>query len=159
MSRIDPKQGLMPSLLDRLIDPDAGGTNWRRGYSVEQMFQAVQRDLTDLLNTRQSHQNLPAACTEVAHSIAAYGLPDLTSLNALTEQQREQVGRVLEATITEFEPRLRDVRAVLVNGSESWERRLRFHIEAKLRLEPAPDVAFDTILELATGHYTIQTSS
>ena len=32
--RPDPNQGLMPSFLDRLIDPASGGTSWRRGYRV-----------------------------------------------------------------------------------------------------------------------------
>ena len=41
----DEQQGLMPSIIDRLIDPGSGGTAWRRGYGLEQMIQAVQRDL------------------------------------------------------------------------------------------------------------------
>src|SRR5260370_22924865 len=31
----------------------------RRGYGVEQMVSSVQRDLEDLLNTRQTHGGLP----------------------------------------------------------------------------------------------------
>jgi type VI secretion system protein ImpF len=158
MSRIDPHQELLPSVLDRLIDPEAGGTKARKGYTVEQMFRAVQRDLEDLLNTRTSHVGLPAAFAEVHHSLIAYGLPDLTSLNAVTPSEREAIGRVIEGVIARFEPRLREVRATLIDPGNNRERTVRFHIDAKLSLDPAPEVAFDTILELTTGHYVVQPS-
>src|SRR5437763_9691271 len=99
MSRIDSNQALMPSVLDRLIDPDSAGTAWRRGYGVEQMIEAVRRDVEDLLNTRQSHVGLSADYHEVNNSVIAYGLPDLTSLSAITSQQQEDIGRVIEASI------------------------------------------------------------
>jgi type VI secretion system protein ImpF len=157
MPRPDPNQGLMPSLLDRLIDPESAGTSWRRGYGVEQMFAAVQRDLEDLLNTRAA-ADMPEGFTEVNNSIVAYGLPDLTSLEAITPQQREDIGRVLEARIARFEPRLKDVHANMIGAPDSKERTVRFHVIARLCLEPAPEVAFDTILELATGHYSVKPS-
>jgi type VI secretion system protein ImpF len=148
----------MPSILDRLIDPDTGGTAWRRGYGIEQMVETVHRDLEDLLNTRESHQGLPEEFTELYHSVLAYGLPDLTSLNAITPQQRDEIGRVLEAVIGRFEPRLRDVRAKLLDPGNEKERTVRFHIEARLNVDPAPEVDFDTILELTTGHYSVKPS-
>ncbi|HTU22164.1 MAG TPA: type VI secretion system baseplate subunit TssE [Gemmataceae bacterium] len=156
MASINPQQGLMPSLLDRLIDPEAGGTAWRHGYSVEQMVEAVHRDLEDLLNTRLVNIDIPEDCPETRRSLAGYGLPDLASLQAFTPEQRAEIGRILEATIARFEPRLRDVRATLVNPGETKERTIRFRIDARLCVEPAPEVAFDTILELSTGHSTIE---
>jgi type VI secretion system protein ImpF len=159
MSRPDARQGLTPSLLDRLIDPDSAGTRARPGYTVEQMADAVQRDLEDLLNTRQSHEGLPEEdYGEVARSILAYGFPDLTSLNAITPEQRDQIGRLLEGIIGRYEPRLRDIRATLVDPGDGKQRTIRFRIEARLRVEPAPEVAFDTILELTTGHYSVTRS-
>jgi type VI secretion system protein ImpF len=156
MARIDPQQGLMPSLIDRLIDPDSGGTAWRRGYGVEQMVEAVHRDLEELLNTRQSDMGIPGHFEQVHNSIVGYGLPDLTSLNAVTSAEREQIGRVIEAVIGQFEPRLRDVRATLLDpGTELQERTVRFRVDARLCVDPAPEVAFDTVLELTTGHYSV----
>jgi type VI secretion system protein ImpF len=156
MSRINPQQGLMPSLLDRLIDPEAGGTAWRHGYSVEQMVEAVHRDLEDLLNTRLMNIDIPEDCPETRRSLVGYGLPDLASLQAFSPQQRAEIGRILEATIAHFEPRLRDVRATLLNPTETKDRTVKFRIDARLAVEPAPDVAFNTILELSTGHSTIE---
>jgi type VI secretion system protein ImpF len=156
MARIDPNQGLMPSLVDRLIDPSSGGTAWRRGYGIEQMMEAVRRDLEELLNTRQSTAGLSTDFPEVQNSILGFGLPDLTNLAAHTEEQREEVGRHIEAAVQRFEPRLRNVRAVMIEGSDGKERRIKFRIDAKLCVDPAPEVAFDTVLELMTGHYSVR---
>jgi type VI secretion system protein ImpF len=156
MSRINPQEGLMPSLLDRLIDPEAGGTAWRHGYTVEQMTAAVHRDLEDLLNTRLTNIDIPPDCPQTRRSLIGYGLPDLASLQAFSPEQRAEIGHILEAIIATFEPRLRDIRATLVNPAESKERTIKFRIDARLSVEPAPEVAFDTILELSTGHSTIE---
>src|SRR5690349_19625335 len=122
----------MPSLLDRLIDPESGGTNWRRGYGPEQMMEAVRRDLEELLNTRQSLAGLPEGFPETEKSVIGYGLPDLTSLNAVTTQERDDIGRVIELIVGRFEPRLKEVRATLVDAAaDGKERTVRFHIAAK----------------------------
>jgi type VI secretion system protein ImpF len=149
-------EGLMPSILDRLIDPDAGGTRWKRGYSLTEMVDAVRRDLEDLLNTRQSHLGLPKEYTELHNSIFAYGLPELTSLNSFTTVQRAEIGRVIEAIVARFEPRLRNIRANLIDPGDEKSRSVRFRIDARLSVEPAPEVAFETTLELGTGRYSIQ---
>jgi hypothetical protein len=39
-SDLDPNLGLMPSILDRLIDPESQGTVWRQGYGIDQMVEA-----------------------------------------------------------------------------------------------------------------------
>jgi hypothetical protein len=36
---------------------------------------------------------------------------------------------------------------------------VKFRIEGRLCLDPAPEVAFDTTLELTTGHYSVRSSS
>src|SRR5262249_22751563 len=145
MSRVDPNQGLMPSILDRLIDPDSGGTDWRRGYGVEQMIETVRRDLEDLLNTRVTSQGLPEDLERVRNSLVGSARPDWPSLTARTPSQREEIGRVLETSIGRYEPRLRDVRATLVEEPGSKKQTVRFRVEARLALDPAPEVAFDTV--------------
>jgi type VI secretion system protein ImpF len=155
MSPSDAQQGLMPSILDRLIDADADGTIWRRGYGIQQMIAAVHRDLEDLLNTRQVTTDIPRDCVEVARSIVAYGMPDLSSIEAITPDQRAQIGRLLETLVQRYEPRLKNVRATLLDPTQDIKRMVKFHLEARLSVEPAPEVAFDTILELTTGHSTV----
>jgi type VI secretion system protein ImpF len=158
MSRINSQPGLMPSIIDRLIDPDSAGTIARRGYTVAQMTEAVRRDLTDLLNTRQSSDDLSPEYDELHRSIIGFGLPDLTTMSAVTPEERRHIGETIEHIIALFEPRLKDVRATVLNPGETRERTIRFRVDARLCLDPAPEVAFDTVLELSTGRYAIQPS-
>jgi predicted component of type VI protein secretion system len=46
---------------------------------------------------------------------------------------------------------------ILLGTGEKEERRVRFHIEAGLNVDPSPEVAFETVLELATGQTSIRT--
>ncbi len=147
---------LTPSLLDRLTDPTSGGVLQRKGYSIEQMVEAVRRDLEDLLNTRRTNPNIPATYEETLHSIEAFGIPDLTSLKAFTPQQRQGIARLLEQIIVQFEPRLKDVQVRQVESKDLSRRSIRFHIFARLLVEPAPEVAFETIMELTTGQANIE---
>jgi type VI secretion system protein ImpF len=148
----------MPSMLDRLIDPDSGGTIARRGYGIEQMVDVVRRDLEELLNTRLSQVAVSPEFAHLRTSVFAFGLPDFTSTNAYTQEQRDGLGRVIEATVERFEPRLRNVRAILIRESDGEIRSVRFHIDARLRVEPSPEVGFETTLELTTGHASITKS-
>lgn len=145
----------MPSVLDRLIDPQSAGTARRPGYGPTQAADAIRRDLEDLLNTRQSYPDLPEDFTELRRSVLGYGLPDLTSISAVTPQQRDDIGRLLESVVATFEPRLKDVRATLLTDAEGGERTVRFRIDARLDLEPAPEVIFETVLDRNTGRYSI----
>src|SRR5262249_24966491 len=149
-------QGRMPSIIDRLIDPDSAGTAWMRGYSLDQMIETVQRDMEDLLNTRQTQEGTAGQLPEVSASIIAYGLPDLTSLNPAPPRERENIARIVEEAVARFEPRLQDVRATLLDAGDGHDRQVRFRIEARLCVDPAPEVAFDTVLELTTGHYSVK---
>jgi type VI secretion system protein ImpF len=156
MVRQTPQQGLQPSLLDRLIDPESAGTAIMTGYTVEKMYQAVLRDLEDLLNTRQSSQPELMDDEELCNSILTYGLPDYVSAEALSPQQRVAIGAAIRRVIEEYEPRLRDIHVVLLSQDEaSVKQTLRFHVSARLNVDPSPDVTFDTILEMASGHYHV----
>ena len=88
MARIASQEGLRPSIIDRLIDPDSEGTSWRRGYSVDQMIDAVRTDLEDLLNTHRTAADIPEEFVEVRRSIVAYGLPDLASYQSGRARRR-----------------------------------------------------------------------
>jgi type VI secretion system protein ImpF len=158
MAHMDPNDGMTPSIIDRLIDPDSGGTAWRRGYGIEEITAVVQRDLEDVLNTRQSHAGLPEGFAEVHNSIVTYGLPDFTSLKAVTPQQRDNVGRLIANIITRFEPRLNDIRVTVLDPGDAKTPSIRFRVDARLFVDPSPEVAFDTILELTSGHYSVKPS-
>jgi type VI secretion system protein ImpF len=64
---------------------------------------------------------------------------------------RAAVGQFIKATIERYEPRLRAVRVVLLTPEPDAKMAVKFRIDAKLAIDPAPEVAFETILELTTG--------
>jgi type VI secretion system protein ImpF len=150
------QQGLMPSLIDRLIDPDAEGTAFRYGYSLEQVIDSVRRDLEDLLNSHPAFTKVPPAFTELTNSVLQFGMVDLMAYDASTPGKRDELARLIEDVVNRFEPRLRDVKAILAEKPGADDRSLRFHIEAKVNVDPAPEVAFETVLELMTGHASIK---
>lgn len=153
MSKVESHQGLMPSLVDRLIDSDSGGTADRRGYSLQQMMDSVRRDVEDLLNTRASYYGISGEFPEVAKSVAAYGFPDFGSLRTGSRSDHQAIARLIAEVVMAFEPRLKEVKAVLVEDLDSLRKfSLKYQIHGKLRVEPSPEVAFETVLELASGH-------
>lgn len=151
MARLTANQGLMPSLLDRLIDPDSEGTLWLRGYGPAQMLEAVRRDLEDLFNSHRPSVEAAGQYPEVERSIAVYGLPDLPSLYARAVDKKLELPRAVGEVIAQFEPRLREIRVTMVGLPTAGDRRVRLHIEAHLNVDPSPEVAFETVVELATG--------
>ena len=156
MQPAHPQQGLMPSVLDRLIDPESKGTAIVIGYDADKMYRAVLRDLEDLLNTRRASPDLPEHLEQARDSILAYGLPDLVTLEDASSQRRSEIGRAIEEVIARFEPRLRDVQATLLNPAEDLAKlSVRVRVEARLCVDPAPEVAFDTVLEMASGTYRV----
>ena len=155
MANIDPHQKLMPSILDRLIDPSTAGTEGQGGYNLGQMMEAVREDLEELLNTRQTLSPVAKSRPKLHGSILGYGMPDLTSLSTATPEQRRHITQILEGTVARFEPRLRDVRVTLLNPENEKQPTLRFHIMARLAVEPAPEVGFETVVD-STGRHSVQ---
>jgi type VI secretion system protein ImpF len=158
MARVDPKQGLMASILDRLIDPASAGTEEQRGYNLGQMMEAVRKDLEELLNTRQTLDPAGRTRERIRNSILGYGLPDFSAVPVTTVQQRQEIAHALAATIVRYEPRLRDVRVIPLEAGGEKHAMLRFRIEARLTVEPGPEVTFDTVTEEA-GQYSVQHAS
>ena len=156
MARPKADQGLMPSLIDRLTDPESAGSALVRGYGPAQMMDAVRDDLEALFNTHDSSLFIPPEYVEVHKSILAYGLPDMPSLSKAADFRRDDIGRLIEEVIARHEPRLRDIRVVVVDSEgPATQNRIRFHIEARLNVDPSPEVEFETVLEMTTGQASI----
>jgi type VI secretion system protein ImpF len=152
-------RGLLPSVLDRLIDARSESPQVQESlhfHNLQQVKQAVTRDLEALLNTRREYmKDLPPEFVETRRSLVHYGLPDFSALSLQSNQDRNRIRRVLEQTIALFEPRLERVRVVL-EAPREHEQTLRFRIDAMLRVEPAPEpVTFDARL-LNTQEYVVK---
>jgi type VI secretion system protein ImpF len=159
MNKYDNNTRIIQSVLDRLIDEDpdrALEAPPSRSKSIEDLKQSVKRDLEWLLNTRQDVAGAPSGLKELAHSLATYGLPDFSAFSVKSPSDHARMQRILEKAISSFEPRLESVTVTLVPVRDT-EQKLRFRIDARLRIEPAPEpVTFDTVLQAVSNQYTVK---
>ncbi len=144
------------SVLDRLIDlePDNRMENpLSRTQSVRVLKNAVRRDLEWLLNSRRIVDAPDEALKEVNRSTYVYGLPDLSALTMASTGDRSRLTRQILAAINQFEPRLTNVRLVMVETPDASKKDVRLRIEAMLRMDPVPEpISFDTVIELKSGN-------
>jgi type VI secretion system protein ImpF len=147
----------VPSILDRLLDDDpksAADSMDQRRVNIFLFKTAIARDLESLLNTRcvdigDTIDAFPLA----KNSVATYGIQDLSSLSLLDPAHRTQLREQIRKAIERFEPRLSRIR-VSLEAAQDHERRLRFRVDAILRIHPMkPPVTFDAWLHLSSAQY------
>lgn len=155
MPQVALPPSLLPSIKDRLFDPESMGTRGQPGYTLAQVLESVREDLEGLFNTRLPYEIPEDQYPALARSVATFGIPDITSLGVTGETKQQAMGHVIEKAIALHEPRLRSVRASHVR-SRTLELRATFHVDAELNVDPAPPVAFETVVELTTGHASIR---
>ena len=153
-------QRFVPSLLDRLIDaaPLSGSEPTRPSLSLEQLKDAVARDLESLLNARHgSSRDAFDRFANARRSIAAFGLDDFAAMSMTSIDDRAAICRSIERAINNFEPRLRGVRVEL-DKRDTATQKLRFAIRAVLIAHPLQEpVNFDAVLQTTTQSYAVQT--
>ncbi|KAB0326105.1 type VI secretion system baseplate subunit TssE [Janthinobacterium sp. SUN128] len=146
----------VPGLFDRLMGDGgaAGGVAVR--LSLEQLKDAVARDLEELLNTRVA---LPPgaldAYPECAASIVNYGLIDFAGMCLSSSDDRARICAALKAAIERHEPRLRNVRARLEREAGAINR-VGFVISGTLAVRSGGEmVNFDAVLQPSSLRYSI----
>jgi type VI secretion system protein ImpF len=159
MPASDYDRAVQQSLLDRLIDFEPHSqveAPLTRAESLRRLRASVRRDIEWLLNTVRVNE-VPAGLTELAKSLYSYGIPDLSSMSLESPQDGQRLLRSLERAISQFEPRLSNVR---VSSPEKIDRRrmyIEFHIDALLLIDPLPErLSFDTVFEVARGAYKVK---
>jgi type VI secretion system protein ImpF len=154
------ERSIQQGLLDRLIDYEPLNrveAPLTRAESLRQLRAAVRRDLEFLLNTTRMPIPVPESCKEARKSVLFYGLPDVNSIALSTSGEEHKLLRSLEASINLFEPRLTRVRVTSKEQFQKGRQSITFHVEALLMLDPAPErIAFDTVLEISKGAYSIK---
>ena len=160
MSTREIEPTVRQSVLDRLIDTEPlqsgdGTLTW--GESVRRLRAAVMRDVEWLLNTRRVIQPAGSHRPQLSSSVYNFGLPDISSRSRDSDETRQALMRQIEECITTFEPRLTAVQVVAREpGGGETKHRLRFTIDALLKMEPDPErVTFDTVLEVTSGEFQI----
>src|SRR5215468_7365317 len=109
MYRFDSGIRITPSVLDRLIDHEPQSSRESpasHSQSLNDLKQAVKRDLEWLLNARQVVGGVPPELKELGRSLATYGLPDFTAVSVKSPADQMRMQRALEMAISAFEPRL-----------------------------------------------------
>jgi type VI secretion system protein ImpF len=150
-------------LLDRLIDdaPDvARDPPLAAAAAVAMLRRSVRRDIEALLNARRRWRSWPSGYSELAESPVGYGICDFAAGAFNDPAQRDRLRSQIEQTINRFEPRLAQVRVVLLDGDNTLDATLRLRIEGMLRVEPAPEpIAFDTLVDAATAEVQVKPNS
>jgi len=154
-------KGFTPDLFDRLLgQPLRSGVVVAR-LNVEELKDAVARDLEALLNTRSTIQDgALAAFPECGQSMVGYGLCDFADRSLSSPGDRAHICACIEKTIARHEPRLQNVKALLEMQGDAGAcsvNRLSFSITAVLvgSMSQEP-VNFDAVLQPSTLQYSIR---
>ena len=155
-----PNQPLRPSFYDRLLDESPGQADEppRPAHTVlNEIRNAVRRDLQNLLNTRWRCRSWPPSLAELETSLVNYGIPDFTSVAADISENPTELLRLIEDAVRRFEPRLTSVHLTPLNRQSTVDRSFRFRIEAVLRVDPIEDhVYYESTLEPSTGTIEVE---
>lgn len=154
-------KGFAPSLFDKLMNEGVKSSFSPivSRLSIEELKDAVARDLEAMLNTRSViSDELLQQYPECSESIIAYGLNDFAGMSLASLDDRMAICSALEQAITRHEPRLRNVKATL-EIQEGSINRLNFAITALLVVNAAREtVNFDAVLQPSTLQYSISKS-
>ena len=152
------QQSLQTSILDRLINREAGASSesvQNRSLSIGQIKASVKRDLENLLNARRIIIEPPQSYRELIDSVYSYGLHDFTSKNPKSPSLKQQLRFELEKTISQFESRLKNVSIHFEEHSQDRQS-LKFRISALMVVEPIKEpVTFDTICDVNKQSYSV----
>ena len=153
----DPKkvEGGRALLFERLAggDPQAAREGARpfRVHETASLKESVRRELARLLNTRSS----AGLDSRGEMSVLDYGVPDFTSLSALSGDDRVRLSAAVAQSIATFEPRLRDVR-VTSEGLRSNDRALILRLDAMLVVgEHSEPVSFPLLVRVGSGEVLV----
>ncbi|HEY6352154.1 MAG TPA: type VI secretion system baseplate subunit TssE [Candidatus Angelobacter sp.] len=147
-----PIKGAKALLFERLVDENPntpGEAQPFRIYGVAALRESVQRELARLLNTRSPV--LGGLVDERDRTVIDYGIPDFSHVGPASTTDLQHLARVLEQTITAYEPRLQQVHITLETAKSS-QSVVRGAIAASLVVGTVNEpVSFPLVLSLKTG--------
>ncbi|MCX8050984.1 MAG: type VI secretion system baseplate subunit TssE [Chlorobi bacterium] len=122
-------------LFDRLSPALDSDPATESGYiGLELVKRSIIEQLEHLLNSRR----MPGYKTSL--TVLDYGIPDHTAQSVGDLTQMRQLVRSIEQAVVTFEPRLKNVRAELINTNpSSLEQTLQIRLSAQLHVEPLTD--------------------
>lgn len=129
----------------------------QRSAAVRRLRDYVCRDLAALLNSGSLDISVDLAdFPHVQRSVLNYGMPSLAGRMARSVEA-QSISSKIEAAITNFEPRLSQVRVTPELGNDGTETHvLAFRIEAQLWGQPAPQhLVLRTSIDVDSGDVSI----
>lgn len=155
MARLRESEVLRPSLIDRLTVE--GREDARIG--VQELRDAIRRDLEWLLNARRLLEVPVDDYAEASRSILAFGLPDLSPYSRADGGDRDRICALIADAIRTFEPRLAKGSVVVehVPTDELDDFDLRFRITAVIHVDPVREaISFDTSMDFNSGMVSVE---
>ncbi len=129
-------EGARALLFDRLVDHERHEPveeHPLRVLSAEGLRASIQSELQRLLNTRSPTPAEELEAEGREWTVLDWGLPDYTGWYSRSTDARARLGRLMEATIEAFEPRLLDPRVTVEENGEN-ERGLYVWIEGEVKI-------------------------
>ena len=125
-------------------------------YTVEQLRDAVARDLEALLNSRSIVDfDSPSVTPWVRRSVLCFGVRDFVGRVLSNSEEQRHIGRSLAHAIQTHETRLRDV-SIVFHPAGTSTNSLSFTIRATLVVQPAKEtVSFDAVLQPALSRFAV----
>jgi type VI secretion system protein ImpF len=82
-----------------------------------------------------------------AYAVINYGLPDLSTINMSSFDNRNDFCKKIEKTILKFEPRIRTVKVKTDSILDNEDPTIRFRVEATLHMNPVQElIIFESML-------------
>src|SRR4051812_15588267 len=120
MRRMTMTKRFTPVVFDLFIDGPGDTDGPDSGWALEQLKDAVARDLEDLLNTRTAlDKEALSRHPDVRRSLTNYGLIDFSAMCLSSEDDRKRICAAVKQAIALHEPRLYGVNAGLRTKSGS----------------------------------------
>lgn len=151
-------QHYAPGLFDRLMDQSSPGARADApGWTLEQLKDAIARDLEALLNTRAAlPEQMLAPYEEAAKSVLNYGLVDFAGMCLTSDADKQRICAALQRAVERYEPRL-DVVSAMLRVHHELVNRVDFAIGARLRADAAAEVVqFNATLKPSTQQFAIR---
>ena len=153
----DPKpiDGGRALLFERLVDHEPltrekAEARPFRAHDTRELRESVRDELSRLLNTRCHVPVLALSGAE--RGVTNYGLPDFSSLSALSGDDCNRLAALIASAVAAYEPRLGGVRVEARRADAAHDRRVVVTIEAALVVGSVPEpVSFRVEMKTETG--------
>lgn len=140
----DKKQLLAP-LMDRLLHDSKTANYARPQVVIAQIRESVRRDIEALFNTRCCIHSPDPRYKHLQDSLLNFGLPDLSTVNFSSREDRREFCKKVETAIQHFEPRVKSAKVTVASKVDVEDPTIRFRVEAVLWATPAKEtIIFDS---------------